>query len=228
MGKAIEDGRLLAIGDVHGCARALHTLLEDVDPRSGDVVVFLGDLVDRGPDSRAVLDQVQALREVCTVVLVLGNHEEMMLTGLREGPQPEWLVWGGRETVSSYGGDLGGVPASHRQLLESGVDFFETPSVICVHANLEPSVALVDQQPEWLRWMHLTGDERPHHSNRRIVCGHTPQRHGLPLLRSGWLCIDTMCWAGGFLTCVDLKSDEVWQTQESGVVRSGLTLSELV
>jgi len=222
-----ETGRVLAIGDVHGCARALSLILESVSVERSDTVVLLGDLVDRGPDSRGVLERVMFLEGECRVVLVTGNHEEMMLSGLHGSSRDEWLKWGGRATLDSYGGRVEDIPEDHRQWLSGGVDYFETDHEICIHANLEPGVPLSEQRAEWLRWTHLTGREEAHASGRRIVCGHTPQPIGLPLVTDGWLCIDTLCWAGGFLTCVDLASNEIWQAQESGTVREGLTLADL-
>src|SRR5262245_38479045 len=96
--------RTLAIGDIHGCLRAFDTLLELVDPHSDDLVVTLGDYVDRGPDSKGVLDQLLALRERCRLIALTGNHDLMMLAG-REDPEHfgEWLSCGGKETLESYG-----------------------------------------------------------------------------------------------------------------------------
>ena len=89
-------------------------------------------------------------------------------------------------------------------------------------------MSLANQQPAWLRWTHLSGSELPHPSGRRVVCGHTPQASGVPLVTAGWLCLDTQCWAGGFLTCVDVLSNEIWQARETGSLRAGLTLPDIV
>jgi len=139
----------------------------------------------------------------------------------------DWLRYGGRETLESYGGGLEAVPETHHEFLASGQPYWESEETIFVHANLEPGVPLVEQQAAWLRWTHLSGDETPHPSGKRVVCGHTPQSSGLPLVANGWLCLDTLCWAGGFLTCLDVDSDEVWQAQESGSVSAVRSLSDL-
>ena len=97
--------RIIAIGDVHGCAKALASLLEAIQPTQEDTLVFLGDYIDRGPDSRGVVEQVIALGKRCTVVPLLGNHEEMVLAAL-EGGQSEvrfWLKFGGDVALASYG-----------------------------------------------------------------------------------------------------------------------------
>ena len=221
------SGRVLAIGDIHGCGVALRRLVLAVDVQPSDTLVVLGDVVDRGPESRDVVEQLLELRGRCRLLLIEGNHEEMMLEALSGGGGGGWLLFGGRETLESYGGSVDQVPGSHRDFLAAGLAYWETDEMIFVHANLEPGVPLADQQPAWLRWTHLAGDELPHPSGKRVVCGHTPQASGLPLVADGWLCLDTLCWAGGYLTCVDLATEQVWQSQQSGLVRSGMTLTEL-
>src|SRR6516165_8701082 len=100
----MTEGRTIAIGDVHGCSMALAAIVDTIEPTPLDTLVFLGDLIDRGPDSRAVVEQVMALSERCIVVPILGNHEEMMLASL-EGQSDGrfWYQFGGRETMASYG-----------------------------------------------------------------------------------------------------------------------------
>src|ERR1700736_2548363 len=87
----MTEGRTIAIGDVHGCSAALAALVRAIDPTALDTLVFLGDYIDRGPDSRGVLEKVIALAERSTVMPLLGNHEEMLLAGL-EG-QSELRYW---------------------------------------------------------------------------------------------------------------------------------------
>lgn len=77
--------RIIAIGDIHGCAKALKTLVDAIQPTEQDTLVFLGDYIDRGPESRGVIEQVMALGNHCTVVPLLGNHEEMLLGALAGG-----------------------------------------------------------------------------------------------------------------------------------------------
>src|SRR4051812_30312448 len=78
-------GRTIAIGDVHGCLRALAALLDAIGPDWEDTLVPLGDYIDRGPDSRGVLDQLLALAKRCRLVPLLGNHEEMLIAAV-QGP----------------------------------------------------------------------------------------------------------------------------------------------
>lgn len=107
---------VIAIGDVHGCANALKTLLELIRPTNRDEIVFLGDLIDDGPDSRGVLEQVVRRADTCCVVPLRGNHEEMLLAA-RDSREAllRWLHFGGARTLDSYGSSGGWetIPAEH-------------------------------------------------------------------------------------------------------------------
>lgn len=216
------SGRTLAIGDIHGCDVALETLLTILSITSADTVVVLGDAVDRGPGSRQVVERLLALAEDCRLVFVLGNHEQMMLDSLGgRGPVQAWLRYGGMATLSSYDDDPRKIPAAHLDFLRSGLDYWETDRELFIHANLDPNVPLEGQDAEWLRWTHLSGGEIPHPSGKRIVCGHTPQKSGLPLAFPGWTCIDTYACGTGWLTGLDVGSDEYYQANQSGSSRTG-------
>src|SRR5262249_12830903 len=119
-------GRTIAIGDIHGCADALTAVLTAVEPGPVDTVVMLGDYIDRGPNSRGVLDQVIALANRCRLVSLIGNHEEALLDSLRDKSNlRRWLDLGGADTLRSYGWALGGprraledwIPLPHREFL---------------------------------------------------------------------------------------------------------------
>src|SRR5690242_9506638 len=94
--------RILAIGDIHGCLTALDTLLDAVAPEPDDQIIALGDYVDRGPDSRGVLDRLIALYAGGRVVPLRGNHDVMMMEA-RKGRDLGWLLVGGKQTLLSYG-----------------------------------------------------------------------------------------------------------------------------
>ncbi len=94
--------RLLAIGDIHGCLTALNTLLDAVAPEADDQIIALGDYVDRGPDSRGVLDHLIALHAGGRLIALRGNHDAMMLDA-RHLTDSLWLACGGDATLLSYG-----------------------------------------------------------------------------------------------------------------------------
>jgi serine/threonine protein phosphatase 1 len=215
-------GRTLAIGDIHGCDVAFLALLRALGITSGDTVVVLGDAVDRGPGSRQVIDRLLRLQDECRLVFILGNHEEMMLEGLEdERVAKGWLQYGGASTLLSYGGDPRSIPPEHLDFLRSGLNYWETDSDLFLHANVDPTLPLEGQEIEVLRWTHLTGFESPHPSGKRIICGHTPQRSGVPLVIPGWTCIDTFVCGGGWLTCLDVETNDYCQANLVGQLRFG-------
>jgi serine/threonine protein phosphatase 1 len=219
------SGRTLAIGDIHGCDVALEKLLQALSLAPEDTVIILGDVIDRGPGSKRVVERLLQLAHECRLVFILGNHEEMLLDALTEVNDDSvvtgWLRYGGAETLYSYGGDPSKIPAEHLDLFRSAINYLETDRDIFVHANLEPGVPIDQQQPEWLRWTHLTGNESPHPSGKRIVCGHTPQRSGFPLAIPGWTCIDTFACGNGWLTCLNAGTNEFCQANQAGNLRFG-------
>jgi serine/threonine protein phosphatase 1 len=215
--------RLLAIGDVHGCSKAFDALWEAAAPRAGDEVVALGDFVDRGPDSRGVLDRLIKLHRAGKVIPLRGNHDWMMQRALEEPfVDPGWLEVGGRESVESYGGSLAGVPPAHREFLANGLlDWYETDGHIFVHASVYPDLDLADQPTYMLHWEKIDEWTPAHKSGKVVVCGHTSQKGGRPLNIGHLVCIDTYCYGGGWLTCLEVGRGRYWQANERGEVREG-------
>lgn len=196
--------------------------MSNLEIAADDTVIVLGDVVDRGPGSQDVIEQLLDLKSRCTLRCLLGNHEEMMLDALAGGEWTvTWLRYGGDATLSSYGGDPDRIPPHHLEFLKQGLNYWEDDRNLFIHANLEPGVPLQKQLGEWLRWTHLTSLEQPHPSGKRIVCGHTPQRSGVPLVLPGWVCIDTLAFGSGWLTCLDVGTDEIYQANQAGQFRSG-------
>ena len=220
---AEETGRLIAIGDVHGCGHALQTLLEAIAPSSADTLVFLGDMIDQGRDSAAVLDQLLRLQKVCRLVLIHGNHEEMMFAARdTERALRYWENCGGVSTLNSYrfGASLNDVPAEHWDLLASALPYFESDGFILTHANYRPDIGMSEQDTSLLRWGLLEPDMmQPHQSGRTVVVGHTEQKNSEILDLGFVICIDTACWRHGWLTAIDLKSRQVWQASRWGLMR---------
>ena len=218
--------RLLAIGDIHGCSRALDALLEAVDLQFGDTLVTLGDYVDRGPDSQGVLERLIALdaRDDVALIPILGNHDQMMLEAYRGGGQ-DWLYGYGLPTLASYGGgpeELSAVPAEHWAFLERCVDYHETQRHLFVHANAYPDYPLADTPVYMLRWEKLRAEtSRPHDSGKTLICGHTSQKDGHVLDLGHAVCIDTYAHGGGWLTCLDVNANRLWQANEAGEVQTG-------
>jgi serine/threonine protein phosphatase 1 len=226
--------RTIAIGDVHGCSRALEALLQAIQPRPADLLVTLGDYVNRGPDSRRVLDRLIVLERQCHLVPLLGNHDQMFLEVLREARAgysrqlPGWLDMGGAATLASYGtprdrmnlAALARVPDKHVAFLERCRDSYETETHIFVHAQYVPDLAMEDQPSYILRWESLRdGVPGPHVSSKRVIAGHSSQKSGEILDLGHMVCIDTYCYGGGWLTALDVDNGEVWQVDRQGAFR---------
>lgn len=220
-------GRIIAIGDIHGCLKALDVLLELIQPQPEDTIVTLGDYVDRGPNTRGVIDRLLRLRQECDLVPLLGNHEEMMLTVVRDGEPPyQWLQYGGVDTLDSYGfaGDLSVVSKEHVDFLNQLESFYETDSHFFVHANYDPNLPLADQSDDLLRWVKLSEYmPEPHFSGKRAIVGHTPDRGGEIFLLDHIVCLDTYCYGGGWLTAMDVEHGTTWQVSMDGRVRQPLS-----
>lgn len=216
-------GRTIAIGDIHGCSRALRVLLEAIAPEPDDVIIPLGDIVDRGSNSRDVIEQCLDLKKRCDLRPVIGNHEEMMLNVLRKRSSPHvWIGHGGAATLDSYGfdGDLGVVPEEHLRFLESFSDFVELDTHFFVHANYDPKLPLSRQVPNTVRWLSLEKCmPAPHVSGKVAVVGHTPDRSGEIFSLRHIKCIDTYCHGGGWLTALEIGTGRVWQVNDRGQVR---------
>jgi serine/threonine protein phosphatase 1 len=223
--------RTIAIGDIHGCSAALGALIDAIAPGAGDTIVPLGDYIDRGPNSRGVLERLIALGARCRLVPLLGDHEEMLLDAIRDSAcLKKWLTCGGADTLRSYGWTPGShrrrvadwIPEAHRVFLNSCVPYHETATHLFIHAGYVPELPM-DQQPALaLRWRVTdAGTTRPHCSGKIAIVGHTRQASG-EVLDLGFLsCIDTNCVRGGWLTALDVNAGSVWQADRAGKLRIG-------
>jgi serine/threonine protein phosphatase 1 len=222
--------RTIAIGDVHGCSRALQVLLSALDPGRDDMIVMLGDYVNRGPDARGVIEQMIALERQCTLIPLLGNHDQMLLDTMADRAQAFsiWMRLGGGPTLLSYGtspgsvtrAELARIPSEHISFLKRCRDYHETDSHIFVHAKYAPDLPM-NRQPAWLlRWESLRdGTPGPHVSGKPVVAGHSSQKTGEILNLDHLKCIDTFCHGGGWLTALDVHTGKTWQTNQQGDLR---------
>lgn len=230
--------RVYAVGDVHGQLdrlRRLHaTIRTDLADRpvARPILVHIGDLIDRGPDSAGVLDLLQRGTPVpgAPMVNLMGNHEWMFLKAIvrqDEGSVDQWLGNGGLETLASWGirasvpperwREL--VPRAHVAFLRGLAGLFWLDQYLFAHAGVRPGVPLAAQ-----RWVDLLWIREPFLGARGIVLpdapdvvvvhGHTPQEQ--PSIRAHRIGIDTGAGRGGPLTCVALEGDDVRFLQAGG------------
>lgn len=221
------DTRAYAIGDVHGRRDLLESLLARIDaeraadPRTAEHLILLGDLIDRGPDSRGVLDLLLArAAEDPTLTILGGNHESMLVT-LLDGDMwhlESWLHFGGEECARSYGLDpiallaepdraaallRAAIPAAHQALLRALPDSHRVGDVLFVHAGIRPGVAIDEQDPQDLRWIRLPFLRSAADHGVLVVHGHTVVAE--PDIQANRIAIDTGASATGRLTalCLD-------------------------
>jgi Calcineurin-like phosphoesterase len=232
-GPAGPDGyRAYAIGDIHGRLDLLEILLAKIESdiasrsRSENFIIFLGDLIDRGPDSAAVVERLRTYRPGdVTTVFLSGNHEEVMLrilAGERGGLLADWLKFGGAECLLSYGLDptalaakgeaaalkaiMAAVPQAHADFLASFADTFRFGDYLFVHAGIRPGLGIAEQTQSDLRWIRepFLQDDKDH--GFVVVHGHTisskveerPNRIGL----------DTGAYRTGVLTALAVEGAE--------------------
>lgn len=190
---------LIAIGDIHGCARTLEALLERLAPTAGDDLVFVGDYVDRGPDSKGVLDRLIALSETHRCTFLRGNHEALMLEYVEEGVYDLWGANGGIATLSSYVGTARQVqiPPAHLAFIRDTVLYHNTPDFFFVHAGLRAGMTIQENLrcggEDVFLWerSHLGVSDQQLAWEKTVVCGHTPRAE--PINRPRLIGIDTGC-----------------------------------
>lgn len=223
--------RCYAIGDVHGCARELSSLLDMIRadhesrPEKKTAIVSLGDLIDRGPDSRGVIEIFMSVDiPGCSTHIIAGNHEEMLITGLTDDPSvlPNWLRHGGYAFCESYGliaEDLMGVdgdtararildvlPQSHIDFLKGTLEQVRFGDYLLVHAGVNPARPLDDQDSHDLRWIRNEFLLSEKDFGAVIVHGHTVFDEAD--IRPNRISLDTGAYKTGRLTAIRLEDNE--------------------
>jgi serine/threonine protein phosphatase 1 len=221
---------------VHGRLDLLDDLLGriEADDRGREprktVIIFLGDLIDRGPDSAGVVERLRTYQPgSAKLVFLMGNHEEIMLRIVKGEMTllPDWLRFGGAECLQSYGVDpedlrrlprkaaheaiVSRIPEEHVSFLSSFVDSASFGGYLFVHAGIRPGVPLSSQSMQDLRWIRqpFLHDESDH--GRIVVHGHTISEEAE--LLPNRICIDTGAYRTGVLTALGVEDDERWLLQ---------------
>ena len=231
-GKA--GARAYAVGDIHGRLDLLDELLENIERDMAErqpaktFVIFLGDLIDRGPNSAGVVERLRNYRPPAgaTPIFLAGNHEEVLLRILAGERKilPQWLKFGGAECARSYGIDPDRlrvmneqmaifevqrhVPREHRAFLESFADTFRFGDYLFVHAGIRPGVGIDHQSPTDLRWIRepFLSDGKEH--GCMVVHGHTivPEVEE----RRNRIAIDTGAYHSGVLSALGIEERRRW------------------
>lgn len=227
-----DDMRVYAIGDIHGRADLLRRMMHLIERDSNDaspvretVLVFIGDYVDRGPDSAGVIDlllQVSSDSDYRTHALK-GNHEVMFLEFLSDPTALfQWAANGGAETLESYGIDvdaaahrpdgaeklrrtaLSVIPDDHLAFLSQLEIAVQIGDYVFVHAGIRPGVPLEEQDEHDMIWIREPFLDHSGDFGKVVVHGHTPVRE--PEIKSNRIDIDTLAWRSGQLTALVLEN----------------------
>jgi serine/threonine protein phosphatase 1 len=232
--------RAYAIGDIHGRLDLLNLLIERIEqdiaarPQARTFIIFLGDFIDRGPESAGVVERLRTYNpSYATVVFLSGNHEEVLLRILagERGIFPSWLKFGGAECAESYGMDVAAlrrldeasalslvqakVPRAHREFLENCADTFRFGDYLFVHAGIRPGVGIDEQDRSDLRWIRdpFLSDAKDH--GFIVVHGHTIVERVEE--RPNRIAIDTGAYHSGILTCLVVEEGERWYLTSEAV-----------
>jgi serine/threonine protein phosphatase 1 len=217
-----DTDQLFVVGDVHGCATELEVLVRGLPLGPGDTIVFLGDYVDRGRDSAAVVDFVLGLARggPAQTICLKGNHEDMFLAflGYAGAYGEAFLYNGGAATLASYGlardataaEAAAALPPDHLAFLQAlTLSHLEAPFLF-VHAGIDPARPLAEQRTEDLLWIREEFVLRPHALPYTVLFGHTPRRDVLFDLPYK-IGLDTGCVYGNRLSCLELHEPRLFQ-----------------
>ncbi|MBQ9246449.1 serine/threonine protein phosphatase [bacterium] len=186
--------RLIAIGDIHGEIEKLNSLLEKINPQKGDKFVFLGDYIDRGNNSKEVINTLIELSKSFECIFLKGNHEDMMLKIAETNKQEDvehWLLAGGITTYDNYGG--------YPEIFNLHSEFFDNLKLyhiengyLFVHAGVKPDKQTIEEQTEDdLLWIREEFISKPHKLPYIVIFGHTPFVE--PFIEKNKIGIDTGC-----------------------------------
>lgn len=211
------------VGDIHGCADELKRMIEGLPLATTDRLVFLGDYVDRGPDSKAVVTYLIDLQKNAPqeFVFLKGNHEDMLLSYLGfQGRYGEMFLFnGGEATLTSYGvssrGDSkdkirGALPDNHLEFFAALKSYYITDEFLCVHAGINPTKVLALQTEEELFWIRDAFIMQPHPLPYTVLFGHTPHREVLCDLPYK-IGLDTGLVYGNKLSCLEITEKVLFQ-----------------
>lgn len=222
------DTRIYAIGDIHGRADLLSEITARIDddirrrPVAHAIEVYLGDYIDRGPDSKTVVDLLAVRLVAHHAVCLRGNHEAVMEGFLQDSAiLPYWLELGGMQTLESYGIALDenatasnvhrrfrdAFPRAHELVVQCLRDQFVCGDFLFVHAGIRPGVPIERQDINDLIWIRDDFLDSTRKHEHFVVHGHTPVPH--PDIRPNRINIDTCAWQTGTLTCVAIEGSTI-------------------
>ena len=205
----MESERLFIVGDIHGCLDPLKRMMDKIDWRpEEDGLIFLGDYIDRGADSRGVVDYIIEVSNSSPLVqCLMGNHENILLDFLSTGDPRLLLLNGGMTTLESYqvGEKLEEealIPPEHVAFFENLYLYIELADYYVVHAGFRPGVEVEKQATEDLIWIREPFIFSDYDFGKKVIFGHTPLAE--PLVMDNKIGLDTGVVYGNRLTCLEI------------------------
>jgi serine/threonine protein phosphatase 1 len=203
--------KIFAIGDIHGCFDKLCALMDKIKiDFDNDILLFLGDYIDRGHNSFDVVEYLIDLKKhFQKIVFLKGNHEEMLEKYLSGKDRLTYLINGGQQTLESYmkrsrTNSSSLIPQEHLDFFESLLLYYESDNYIFVHAGLRENIPLEMQNPADFLWIRKDFVNSDFDFGKRVVFGHTP--YAEPLIEPNKIGIDTGAVYGNKLTCLELPA----------------------
>ncbi len=193
-----------AIGDIHGCLRELENLIELIDPTENDKLIFIGDYIDRGPDSKGVVDYLIELSKKTNCIFLRGNHEAMLLDTVYNNANIDlWIYNGAHSTWRSYGSlEELKLNSEHLKFYNETKYYHIEGNYLFVHGGVRPNIELEKQDSLDIIWIREEFILKNHNLPYIIVFGHTPAEDVMFL--DDKIGIDTGCVYGGKLSAVNL------------------------
>lgn len=189
--------KYIAIGDIHGCGKTLEKLLNRLRKHDDRIFVFMGDYIDRGPNSKLAIDLSMKLGETHECIYLRGNHEEMLLDAFESRYAGHWTRNGGLQTMISLGikNVNGEIPEPYGQFIMDTIYYYDTDDYFFVHGGIPPMASieqiLGDGHIEPMLWERSHIDARSVEWEKPVVFGHTPLHK--PMLEEKKIGIDTGC-----------------------------------
>jgi serine/threonine protein phosphatase 1 len=173
----------IIIGDIHGCASSLNALLAKLEHHRDRIYVFLGDYIDRGPDSYGVIQRLIEFSSEAECIFLRGNHEQMAVDAFLEGDDDNWRHWlsnGGTSTMDSYtrAGTSIAEAEGHLDFMLTTDFFYDTPEFICVHGGINPYMTVAENlaqvDPFDFLWERRHIQTVKPDWEKTVIFGHTP------------------------------------------------------
>jgi serine/threonine protein phosphatase 1 len=208
----MSEEKIFIIGDVHGCLEMLKRLVDKIEwnPVS-DRLIFIGDYIDRGENSKGVIDFILKLKEESAFIqCLIGNHEQMFIDYLSGVDSQSSLLNGGLTTLRSYeevrrGKDDPLIPTSHLDFFSSLLTMIELEHYFIVHAGFLPNIEIEDQSLNDMIWIREEFIYSDYDFGKVVIFGHTP--FNSPLIMKNKIGIDTGAVFGNYLTCLELPEE---------------------